>query len=130
LTGQSVAATKAFDVEPSVEDTLRRAYRAFNDRDLDAALDLMHPEVDWPNAWEGGRVVGRDAVAAYWSRQFEAISSRVEPEAFAKEEDGSISVEVHQVVHDANSGELMSDSTVNHRWWFEDGLVVRMNVLD
>ena len=35
--------------------------------------------VDWPNAWEGGRVSGRDAVAAYWARQFEQISSRVEP---------------------------------------------------
>jgi ketosteroid isomerase-like protein len=130
LTGQLVAATKTFDVEPAVEDTLRRAYRAFNDRDLDLALDLLHPEVDWPNAWEGGRVVGRDAVAAYWSRQFEAISSRVEPIAFAEKEDGSVSVEVHQVVHDANTGELMSDSTVSHRWWFEEGLVVRMDVLD
>ena len=31
---------------------------AFNARDLDAAIALMHPEVDWPNAWEGGRVSG------------------------------------------------------------------------
>jgi hypothetical protein len=26
----------------------------------------MHPEVDWPNAWEGGRVVGHAAVRDYW----------------------------------------------------------------
>jgi hypothetical protein len=27
---------------------LRSAYRAFNARDLESAIGLMHPEVDWP----------------------------------------------------------------------------------
>lgn len=90
----------------------------------------MHPEVDWPNAWEGGRVRGREAVAAYWARQFEQISSRVEPLGFTREEDGAIAVDVHQVVHDADSGEVVSDSRVVHRWWFEKGQVVRMDVVE
>jgi hypothetical protein len=89
----------------------------------------MHPDVDWPNAWEGGRVVGREAVEAYWTRQFQQISSRVEPQAFTLAEDGSVVVDVHQVVHDA-SGEPVSDSRVVHRWWLEDGLVVRMEVVE
>jgi hypothetical protein len=67
------------------ESILRAAYTAFNARDVNAALELMHPEVDWPNAWEGGRVIGRKAVAAYWTRQFESISSAVEPERFDHE---------------------------------------------
>jgi ketosteroid isomerase-like protein len=112
------------------EETLRSAYRAFNARDLDAAVELLHPEVDWPNAWEGGRVVGRAAVREYWSRQFAAISSGVEPEGFAEEADGSITVDVHQVVHDARTGEPVSDSRVRHRYRFEGGLVVRMDVLE
>jgi ketosteroid isomerase-like protein len=112
------------------EETLREAYKAFNEREVEAALRLMHPDVDWPNAWEGGRVHGRDAVRDYWTRQFSAISSRVEPERFTRGEDGSISVEVHQVVRDADSGAPVSDSRVVHRWWFEDGLVVRMDVLE
>jgi hypothetical protein len=37
----------------SAEQTLRSAYRAFNTRDIEAAVELMHPDVDWPNAWEG-----------------------------------------------------------------------------
>jgi hypothetical protein len=90
----------------------------------------MHPEVDWPNAWEGGRVQGREAVEAYWARQFEQISSRIEPQGFSREEDGSIAVDVHQVVRDARSGEVVSDSRVVHRWWFEEGLVVRMDVAE
>ena len=90
----------------------------------------MHPEVDWPNAWEGGRVRGREAVATYWARQFEQISSRVEPQGFSREEDGAIAVEVHQVVHDAGSGELVSDSHVVHRWRLDQGMVVRMDVVE
>ncbi len=114
----------------SDEDTLRSAYRAFNARDIEAAIELMHPKVEWPNAWEGGRVVGHEAVRAYWTRQFREISSTVEPERFDREADGSITVTVHQVVRDAKSGELQADARVLHRYRLEDGLVVRMDVLD
>ena len=99
-----------------VEQVLGDVYDAFNRRDLDAVLERMHPDVDWPNAWEGGRVHGRNAVRAYWERQFAEISSRVEP--------------VHQVVHDPHSGELLSESRVRHRYEIEDGLIVRMDVLE
>jgi ketosteroid isomerase-like protein len=115
---------------PEAEQVLRSAYSAFNARDIQAAIELMDPEVDWPNAWEGGRVVGHAAVRDYWSRQFAAISSKVEPEGFTEEADGSITVDVHQVVHDASTGELISDSHVRHRYRLEDGLVVRMDVLE
>lgn len=40
------------------EQLLRRAYEAFNARDIDAALALMHLDVDWPNGMEGGRERG------------------------------------------------------------------------
>ena len=66
------------------EQVLRAAYRAFNARDVEAAVALMQPEVDWPNAWEGGRVLGRAAVRGYWTTQFTAISSKVDPEGFTE----------------------------------------------
>src|SRR5215216_4703533 len=115
---------------PGAEQVLRSAYRAFNARDIEAAIALMHPEVDWANAWEGGRLVGRAAVRDYWNRQFAAISGNVEPTGFTDEPDGSITVDVHQVVHDARSGELISDSRVLHRYRLEDGLVARMDLLE
>jgi ketosteroid isomerase-like protein len=115
---------------PDAEETLRSAYNAFNTRDIDAAVELMHEDVDWPNAWEGGRVLGRDAVREYWRRQFEAISSQVEPEGFTEEPDGSITADVHAVVHDAGTGELLSDSRIRHRYRFEGGLITRMDVLE
>lgn len=112
------------------EDLLREAYRAFNARDVDAAVALMHPQVDWPNAWEGGRVVGREAVASYWSRQFKSISSEVEPEGFSHRPDGSVAVTVHQVVNDAETGAPLADERVIHRYWIEDGLIARMEVIE
>jgi ketosteroid isomerase-like protein len=91
------------------EETLRETYRAFNERDIGAVLGVMHPDVNWPNAWEGGRVVGRDAVRDYWARQFEQISSTVEPQSFTEEPDGAITVEVDQVVRDATSGDRIGN---------------------
>jgi hypothetical protein len=90
----------------------------------------LHPQVDWPNAWEGGRVTGSSAVREYWVRQFAAISSNVEPERFTVEPDGAVTVDVHQVVHDSLTGELISDSRVRHRYRFENELIVRMDVLE
>ena len=113
----------------SAEDTLRAAYRAFNARDIAAAIELMHPEVNWPNAWEGGRVVGHEAVAEYWTRQFESISSTVEAEHFDHEADDSVTVTVHQIVRDAQPGKLQDDTHILHRYQLEDGLIVRMDVL-
>lgn len=110
------------------EEILRSAYRAFNARDVDAALELMHADVDWPNAWEGGRVVGRVAVGDYWRRQFESVSSQVEPEGFEHLANGEVSVLVKQTVHDAKSGEKLSEDMVRHRYRLEDGLIVWMDV--
>ncbi len=117
-------------VTRSDEKILRAAYAAFNARDLESALELMHPEVDWPNAWEGGRVTGREAVAAYWTRQFKEISSTVDPKRFDHDLEGTITVTVHQVVRDAKTDEVQSDTYVLHRWRLTDGLVVRMDVLE
>jgi len=44
------------------ETCLRSLYAAFNARDIDAALATMTADVDWPNDWEGGRVVDYDQI--------------------------------------------------------------------
>src|SRR3954452_2064545 len=111
------------------EEQLRAVYAAFNARDVDTAIATMHPDVDWPNAWEGGRVLGHDAVREYWRRQFAAIDPRVEPQSFSPTEDGRVAVEVHQIVH-SRAGELLADSTVTHVYTLRDGLVERMDVID
>lgn len=109
------------------ERLLRRAYQAFNARDIEAALALMHPNVDWPNGMEGGRERGREAVRAYWTRQFELIDSHVEPEAFELDADGRVAVDVRQVVRDLE-GAVLSDGRVRHIYSFRDGLVAQMEI--
>ena len=111
------------------EQLLRRAYEAFNARDIEGALAFLHPDVDWPNGMEGGRVLGRDAVRAYWTRQFGMIDSHVEPLGFTVEPDGRIGVDVHQVVRNLD-GELLSDGRVRHVYEFRDGVVASMEIED
>jgi ketosteroid isomerase-like protein len=111
------------------EAMLRRMYAAFDARDVEAIVGAMHPDVDWPNAWEGGRLRGRADVLAYWRRQFEAIDPRVTPEGFAERPDGRIAVDVHQVVRSLD-GELLADRRVVHVYALRDGLVARMDVED
>jgi hypothetical protein len=111
------------------EALLRRLYAAFNARDVDAVLAALHPDVDWPNAFEGGRVIGRAAVRDYWRRQFEQIDPRVEPRAFADAGEGRVAVTVHQVVRDLD-GAVLADREVTRVYEFRDDLVVRMDVTE
>jgi ketosteroid isomerase-like protein len=111
------------------ERLLRDLYDAFNRRDIEEAIAAMQPDVDWPNAWEGGRVVGHDAVRAYWTRQFEAIDPSVDPTGFSVGDDGCISIAVHQVVRGLD-GAVLDDRTVTHVYAFRDGLIERMDVVE
>jgi hypothetical protein len=110
-----------------IEQLFRHIYAAFNRREIDTVLAAMHPDVDWPNGWEGGRVHGHEAVRNYWTRQFKAVRSNVEPQSFRTEEDGSIVVTVHQVVHDSE-GKLLSDSMVEHIYTIENGVIRKMDI--
>ncbi len=108
---------------------LRDLYDAFNRRDVDAVLAAMHPDVDWPNAFEGGRVRGREEVRAYWTRQFAQIDPHVEPVGFEAADGGRIAVAVHQIVR-ALDGSLLADREVTHVYALRDGLVVHMEVIE
>jgi ketosteroid isomerase-like protein len=108
-------------------EQLKRVYAAFNARDIDTALALMDPDVDWPNGWEGGRVQGREAVRAYWTRQWQAIDSHVDPVDFTEDGD-RVAVTVHQVVRDLD-GNVASEGRVSHVYTLRDGLVTRMDIV-
>jgi ketosteroid isomerase-like protein len=111
----------------STRDLVRRAYAAFNARDLDSALAALHPNVDWPNTIDGGRVRGHDEIRRYWMGQFEFLDPRVEPQDFFEDEHGRLVVEVRQVVRDLE-GTLIADERVEHVYAFRDGLIARMDI--
>jgi hypothetical protein len=112
------------------EDLLRRVYAAFNARDVDAVLAALAADVDWPNAWEGGREIGHQAVRDYWTRQWAEIDSRVQPLGFTVRPDGAVAVDVAQSARSIATGELLSEGRVVHVYVFDEasGLVTRMDV--
>lgn len=89
----------------------------------------LAPDVDWPNMLDGGRLHGREAVRAYWARQFAAGHPLVRLEWLGSDGlAGAVAVTVQLGVRDA-SGERWTRETVEHVHRFgEDGLVVRMDV--
>ena len=111
----------------STTDQLTQMYEAFNARDVDRVLREMAPDVNWPNGWEGGRVVGHDAVREYWQRQWAAIDPKVTPVGFTELPDGRVRVQVHQVVHD-HEGRLLADTRVVHTYSFAGGLIQSMQI--
>jgi ketosteroid isomerase-like protein len=110
-------------------ELLHRVYAAFNQREIETILAMMHREVDWPNGWKGGRVHGTAAVRDYWTRQFKALNPRVEPTGFAREADGRIEVTVHQVVHDVE-GNLVVDTIIRHVYDIREGMIRSMEIRD
>ncbi len=102
-------------------------YEAFNRRDAEGVLAMMSDQVDWPNAWKGGRLVGREAVRDYWAAQWAEIDPRVEPLSVAERPDGGLAVAVRQVVRSPD-GKVLSDGEVVHVYQLDDELIVRMDV--
>lgn len=111
------------------ERLLRRAYEAFNARDIDGALATMHADVDWPNAMEDERVRGHLGVREYWERQWGSFDSRARPLRIEQEPGGRVVATVHQLVRDL-AGNVVSNETIEHHYVIIGGLIERMDVHD
>jgi hypothetical protein len=118
---------KEVSVTAKLQELIKKAYSAFNQRDIDEALSTMQPNVQWSKAWEGGYISGHDEIKKYWTRQWKEINPNVEPIGFIERKDGSLEVEVHQKVKDLE-GNSVFDGTVKHVYTFEDGLIKRMDI--
>ena len=108
---------------------IEQAYSSFNKRDIDGALALMTENVSWPKASEGGRVVGKEEIRAYWTRQWGEFDGHVEPQAITEEGRGRIRVRVHQLVRNLE-GNVLSDSIVLHIFTMHNGLIAAMDLGD
>jgi hypothetical protein len=111
----------------ATEQLLHAVYKAFNARNIPAVLEKMHPEVDWPNGMEGGRVYGHRGVREYWERQWKLVDPHVEPLRIETDGSGLQVVTVHQVVRDL-AGKILLDRPVQHIYAIEDGLIRRMDI--
>jgi ketosteroid isomerase-like protein len=117
-------------------EILKRLYDRFNARDVDGVLAALAEDVAWANGMEGGHVYGREAVRAYWRRQWRQVSPHVEAVGFHRAADGAVVAEVVQTVYDLDGKPLegqthgLKDKTVEHVFRFRDGEVARFDIQD
>jgi len=111
----------------SNQNLVKNAYAAFNAQNIDAILCLMHPEVKWAKAWEGDYAYGHDEVRAYWERQWKEIDPKVTPVGFVTRDNGTLEVEVEQLVKDLE-GNILFDGKVKHVYVIADGLLQQMDI--
>ncbi|RZL09809.1 MAG: ketosteroid isomerase [Hymenobacter sp.] len=108
-------------------DLIRKAYAAFNARDIPTVLTTLHPQVRWAKAWEGDYATGHDEVRAYWLRQWQEVNPQVAPTGFQERADGRLEVAVHQVVKDME-GQLLFEGPVKHIYTIQDKLFKQMDI--
>lgn len=109
------------------ENLINTAYTAFNTRNIDTALSTMHPDVEWPKAFEGGYITGHNEIRAYWTRQWTEINPNVQPVGIIEKQDGTLEITVHQKVLDLTGG-IVFDGIVKHNYTLQDGLLKRMDI--
>ena len=108
---------------------IEQAYSAFNRRDIDSALALMTEDVSWPKASEGGKIIGKEEIRAYWTRQWGEFDPHVEPLEIVESGNGKVRVRVHQLVKSLQ-GDVLSDSEVLHAFTLNSGLIAAMDIGD
>ena len=101
---------------------LQNLYDAFNNREIETIISVMHPDVKWANGVEGGFVYGRDAVREYWTNQYKVIQVQLETLKFETDKNNRNAVTVHQVIKDLQ-GNLLADTTIQQIFTIEDGLI-------
>ncbi len=111
----------------NTESLITHIYSAFNERNTDAALAFMTDTVSWPKASEGGRVIGKEEIRAYWTRQWKEFDPHVDPIEILDNGAGKIHVKVHQLVKGL-SGEILSDTHVSHIYTLANTLIERMDL--
>ncbi|MFE9635226.1 nuclear transport factor 2 family protein [Streptomyces sp. NPDC006463] len=109
---------------------VRRAYRAFHDRDVAGLLDTLDPQVEWvhPDGMAdyglGGTKHGHAGVREFLSRVPSVLGGmRLEPQEFVAADDRIVVFGVRQVT--SVRGTTRSLPFI-HSWTLRDGIAVRM----
>lgn len=110
----------------ATEEFFRNIYQKFNERDIEAVIANLTPDVQWANGMEGGYEYGHRGVRDYWSRQFNQVRSNVTPLEVKKVND-AIVIKVHQEVRNL-VGIKLSDSTVKHVFHLAGGKIAKFDI--
>lgn len=106
---------------------LHNLYNAFNTKDIEQVIAMMHPLVAWASDTHGGYVHGRESVREYWKAQFMMLDPKMNPVSFSVDDAGRAVFDVRQVFHDLD-GHLLMDKTVKHIFSFDNGLIKKFDI--
>jgi hypothetical protein len=73
----------------------------------------MTQDVSWPKASEGGKIVGKEEIRAYWSRQWGEFEPYVEALAITEGGGGKVRIRLHRIVKNILR-DVLSGSEVFH----------------
>ena len=113
----------------NTQELLSQAYAAFNRRDIDGTLALMSEDVSWPKASEGGRIVGKQEVREYWTRQWADFDPCVDVLEVLDRGNGKTEVKVRQLVKSVR-GEVLADTELWHVYTIRNSMIERMDILE
>ena len=107
-------------------ERVRTLYQAMNDRDPEAAAELMHPDVEWvPDRRVGtGPVRGRERVVRFFEDRAEMFERVVEEIERLFETDDRVLVFLRVEGRGESSGAEF-EIRIAHLWTLRDGLLVR-----
>lgn len=103
-------------------DLVIRLHEAIARRDANAAAPLFHPQARFRNYLDGGEVVGREGVRAFYRKLFETLAPNVDLISVRTLADSRARAELQVSVHD-RSGRLWSDSRVTATYTIRDDLI-------
>ena len=106
---------------------LTKVYDAYNRRDFAAFSAFLTPDINWPDSVEGGRLIGPNALGAYWARNDKSITVDIAVVSIAALPDGRVAAEVNQIVRNL-AGQVWSDTCERHVFTLRDGMVARLDV--
>ena len=106
---------------------LTKVYDAYNRRDFADLSAFLAPDSNWPDMVEGGRLIGPDALGAYWARNDKLITVDIAVVAITALPDGRVAADVNQIVRNL-TGQVWSDTCERHIFTLHDGKVARLDV--
>ncbi|BAZ16458.1 hypothetical protein NIES4071_83350 [Calothrix sp. NIES-4071] len=113
----------------TLQQFLYNLYEAFNEREIETIISLMHSNVKWANGMEGGFVYGQNQVREYWRKQFDIIQPQLEVLNVETDENNRAIITVHQIVRDIE-GNLLFDKMVKQIFTIENGLITVFEIQD
>jgi len=106
--------------------TIARLHQALDRDDIDAAVALLHPDVDWFDMLEGAPLKGREAVRGFWVRRRTTVKVDVSLVAFEDLPDDRIAIKVLIAARKPGSQGLWAEEMVTYLLRFEGDLIRHM----